>query len=123
MKRRGRKANKIVRDREKARLAHLLLLSFPTSYSLSSSPHNLRLSKRHHAYFVDLFVRKSNDVAVQLYTSLGYVIYRTVLEYYSGDNPEDAYGTVWWRRHIKKTKKQESQWREESCEKKARGQD
>eukprot|EP01064_Diplonema_japonicum_P006012 TRINITY_DN13982_c0_g1_i1.p1 TRINITY_DN13982_c0_g1~~TRINITY_DN13982_c0_g1_i1.p1 ORF type:complete len:199 (+),score=40.19 TRINITY_DN13982_c0_g1_i1:58-597(+) len=34
------------------------------------------------AYFVDLFVRKSNNVAVSMYQNLGYVIYRTVTGYY-----------------------------------------
>ncbi len=46
---------------------------------------------------MDLFVRASNDVAITLYEKLGYVIYRTVLKYYSasGDtDAEDAYGTV-----------------------------
>jgi len=45
-------------------------------------------------YFVDLFVRKSNDVALNLYTKLGYVIYRVVIDYYtshSGVDDEDAY--------------------------------
>eukprot|EP00056_Hartaetosiga_gracilis_P016478 m.5119 g.5119 ORF g.5119 m.5119 type:complete len:177 (+) comp4134_c0_seq1:46-576(+) len=46
---------------------------------------------RHEGYFVDLFVRKSNDVAVKLYEKLGYRTYRTVIEYYSGENAEDAY--------------------------------
>lgn len=27
-----------------------------------------------------------------MYRSLGYTVYRTVLEYYSGDPDEDAYG-------------------------------
>lgn len=27
-----------------------------------------------------------------MYTNLGYIVYRTVLEYYSGDPDEDAYG-------------------------------
>lgn len=27
-----------------------------------------------------------------MYTHLGYIVYRTVLEYYSGDPDEDAYG-------------------------------
>eukprot|EP00392_Amoebophrya_sp_AT5.2_P008939 g8967.t1 len=40
-------------------------------------------------FFVDLFVRGSNKVAVAFYEKLGYVIYRTVLGYYSGE--EDAY--------------------------------
>lgn len=47
---------------------------------------------RKRAYFVDLFVRVSNQVAIKMYTALGYIVYRTVLEYYSGDPDEDAYG-------------------------------
>ncbi|KAF5843362.1 acyl-CoA N-acyltransferase [Dunaliella salina] len=45
--------------------------------------------KFHNGYFVDLFVRKSNDVAVGMYRKLGYVVYREVLGYYSGE--ENAY--------------------------------
>ncbi len=45
----------------------------------------------YNGYFVDLFVRKSNAVAINMYTSFGYSIYRTVLEYYSGVDSEDAY--------------------------------
>ena len=37
-------------------------------------------------------MRMSNKVAVDMYKQLGYVIYRRVLEYYSGDPDEDAYG-------------------------------
>lgn len=29
-----------------------------------------------------------------MYQQLGYIIYRTVLEYYSGDPDEDAYGKI-----------------------------
>eukprot|EP00039_Didymoeca_costata_P014427 m.233306 g.233306 ORF g.233306 m.233306 type:complete len:182 (-) comp16023_c0_seq2:36-581(-) len=51
--------------------------------------------KVYRGFFVDLFVRKSNDVALTLYKKLGYVVYRTVLKYYSGsdddDDGEDAY--------------------------------
>lgn len=47
---------------------------------------------RKRAYFVDLFVRVSNQVAIKMYTNLGYIVYRTVLEYYSGDPDEDAFG-------------------------------
>ena len=47
---------------------------------------------RKDAFFVDLFVRMSNNVAVDMYKQLGYVIYRRVLEYYSGDPDEDAFG-------------------------------
>lgn len=47
---------------------------------------------RKQAYFVDLFVRVTNKIAIKMYQQLGYVVYRTVLEYYSGDPDEDAYG-------------------------------
>ncbi len=43
---------------------------------------------------MDLFVRVSNTVAINMYKNLGYIIYRTVLEYYSGSPDEDAYGKV-----------------------------
>lgn len=42
-------------------------------------------------YFVDLFVRVSNSIAIGFYKKLGYSVYRTVLQYYSGENDEDAY--------------------------------
>jgi len=45
----------------------------------------------YNAYFVDLFVRCSNKVAIGMYESFGYTIYRTVLEYYTGPDPEDGY--------------------------------
>eukprot|EP00929_Paragymnodinium_shiwhaense_P095156 TRINITY_DN56118_c0_g2_i3.p2 TRINITY_DN56118_c0_g2~~TRINITY_DN56118_c0_g2_i3.p2 ORF type:complete len:130 (-),score=21.64 TRINITY_DN56118_c0_g2_i3:118-507(-) len=45
--------------------------------------------KVHDCYFVDLFVRPTNTAALAFYESLGYVVYRTVTGYYSGD--EDAY--------------------------------
>lgn len=44
---------------------------------------------------MDLFVRVSNQVAVNMYKRLGYSVYRTVIEYYSASNgepDEDAYG-------------------------------
>mmetsp|Transcript_113448 Transcript_113448/g.315540 ORF Transcript_113448/g.315540 Transcript_113448/m.315540 type:complete len:175 (+) Transcript_113448:119-643(+) len=43
----------------------------------------------HDTYFVDLFVRPTNAAAISFYKSLGYVVYRTVVGYYSGD--EDAF--------------------------------
>ncbi|XP_065159917.1 N-alpha-acetyltransferase 20 [Atheta coriaria] len=49
------------------------------------------VSEKKNAYFVDLFVRVSNKVAINMYKNLGYIVYRTVLEYYSGDPDEDAY--------------------------------
>jgi N-terminal acetyltransferase B complex catalytic subunit len=41
------------------------------------------------SYFVDLFVRASNKVAVQMYHSLGYVVYRRILNYYSDEDALD----------------------------------
>jgi len=58
------------------------------------------VSENKKCFFVDLFVRASNSVAINMYNKLGYVVYRTVLDYYSGgggggdDGPtadEDAY--------------------------------
>jgi len=43
----------------------------------------------HNVYFVDLFVRSSNQIAIEMYKRLGYIIYRRVLGYYSGE--EDAF--------------------------------
>mmetsp|Transcript_29382 Transcript_29382/g.66408 ORF Transcript_29382/g.66408 Transcript_29382/m.66408 type:complete len:173 (+) Transcript_29382:39-557(+) len=43
----------------------------------------------HDCYFVDLFVRVTNTAAITFYQSLGYVVYRIVTGYYSGE--EDAY--------------------------------
>jgi len=40
------------------------------------------------AWFVDLFVRRSNEIAKELYRKMGYSVYRRVLAYYNDD--EDA---------------------------------
>mmetsp|Transcript_44724 Transcript_44724/g.112126 ORF Transcript_44724/g.112126 Transcript_44724/m.112126 type:complete len:175 (+) Transcript_44724:46-570(+) len=45
--------------------------------------------KKHNGYFVDLFVRKSNELAINMYKKFGYSVYRRVIGYYSGE--EDAY--------------------------------
>uniref|UniRef100_A0A6U4ABV9 N-acetyltransferase domain-containing protein n=1 Tax=Ditylum brightwellii TaxID=49249 RepID=A0A6U4ABV9_9STRA len=45
----------------------------------------------YNAFFVDLFVRASNQLAISMYEKFGYVRYRRVLGYYSGDDPEDAF--------------------------------
>ena len=50
-----------------------------------------QISENKECFFVDLFVRQSNDVAIKMYEKLGYITYRTVLDYYSGDPDEDAY--------------------------------
>jgi hypothetical protein len=52
------------------------------SYSVSGNSYD--------GYFVDLFVRKSNSVAINMYKGFGYVVYRRVIGYYSGE--EDALG-------------------------------
>jgi N-terminal acetyltransferase B complex catalytic subunit len=44
----------------------------------------------YNAYFVDLFVRVSNALAISMYHRFGYSVYRRVLGYYSGE--EDAFG-------------------------------
>lgn len=52
------------------------------------------ISEEKNCYFVDLFVRLSNSIAIDMYKRLGYTIYRRVLGYYSssGSNPdEDAF--------------------------------
>lgn len=54
-----------------------------------------RVTERYHGFFVDLFVRASNAVAIEMYRKLGYDIYRTVNKYYSSSidhSGEDAYG-------------------------------
>ena len=45
----------------------------------------------HAAYFVDLFVRESNAVALQMYGRLGYSQFRRVIGYYTGAHAEDAW--------------------------------
>ena len=44
----------------------------------------------YNAYFVDLFVRKSNHLAQSMYQNFGYSTYRKVIGYYCGNDPEDA---------------------------------
>ena len=41
------------------------------------------------AFFVDLFVRVSNTVAITMYEKIGYSVYRRVIGYYAGE--EDAF--------------------------------
>ncbi len=43
----------------------------------------------YNAYFVDLYVRKSNSLAISMYKKFGYIVYREVINYYSGE--ENAY--------------------------------
>lgn len=48
-------------------------------------------SQVYNAYFCDLFVRSSNALAIYMYEKFGYVKYRRVLGYYSGEDAEDAW--------------------------------
>ena len=54
---------------------------------------------RHAGYFVDLFVRTTNRVAIGMYEQFGYSVYRRVKGYYHGGTrgkkheDEDAFGT------------------------------
>ena len=66
---------------------------------------------RHSGYFVDLFVRKSNEVAIGMYQSMGYLIYRTVVGYYSGPE-EDAYDM---RKSMPRDKNKETLYTERNC--------
>lgn len=36
-------------------------------------------------------MRISNRVAINMYKNLGYIVFTTVLDYYSGETDEDAY--------------------------------
>jgi N-terminal acetyltransferase B complex catalytic subunit len=54
--------------------------------TLSSSLENS--GDEYDAWFVDLFVRKSNKVAQGLYKGLGYSVFRVVKDYYN-DDPTD----------------------------------
>ena len=46
-------------------------------------------SERLSGFFVDLFVRRTNALAIEMYRKMGYSVYREVIGYYSGE--ENAY--------------------------------
>lgn len=50
----------------------------------------------YNGYFVDLFVRASNEVAKGMYTKFGYSVHKRVIKYYSGDPEEDALGMLFY---------------------------
>lgn len=45
-------------------------------------------NKPHKTEFIDLFVKVTNLLAIQLYEKLGYSVYRRVIGYYGGENDE-----------------------------------
>lgn len=46
--------------------------------------------KIHDGWFVDLFVRSKNNIAISMYKNLGYDLYQTVYKYYSGTEKHPA---------------------------------
>jgi N-terminal acetyltransferase B complex catalytic subunit len=50
--------------------------------------------KAYNGWFVDLYVRMSNSVAIDMYRKFGYSVYRRVRNYYAGLTNEDAYGKI-----------------------------
>jgi len=75
---------------------HVTCLSIRSDYRGSGMAKKLmtyleQVSEAKNTYFVDLFVRKSNENAIGMYKKLGYNVYRTVLDYYTGTPDEDAY--------------------------------
>lgn len=59
-------------------------------FARSLMDHLERVSEEQKCYFVDLFVRVSNTTAIGMYEKLGYSKYRRIIEYYSGNPPEDG---------------------------------
>lgn len=54
-----------------------------------------RMTDVYNGWFVDLFVRASNSVAIGIYKKFGYSVYRRVVGYYAereGEVGEDAFG-------------------------------
>jgi ribosomal protein S18 acetylase RimI-like enzyme len=47
---------------------------------------------RYDGWFVDLYARVSNAVAIGMYRKSGYSVYQRVKNYYAGIIDEDAYG-------------------------------
>ena len=47
-----------------------------------------RIGDQQDCYFIDLFVRSSNVLAIEMYKHLGYAVFRRVLDYY---DDEDAF--------------------------------
>ncbi|KAJ3411972.1 N(alpha)-acetyltransferase 20, NatB catalytic subunit [Chytridiales sp. JEL 0842] len=63
---------------------------------------------RYNTYFVDLFVRCSNAVAIGMYKKFGYSVYRRVLQYYSGMKPSDTEDAFDMRKALPRDVKKES---------------
>ncbi|KAK9320695.1 acyl-CoA N-acyltransferase [Lipomyces orientalis] len=60
------------------------------------------------AYFIDLFVRASNALAIGMYRNFGYSVYRRVVGYYGGDDTVDNEDAFDMRKPLKRDKNRES---------------
>ncbi|KAH7107516.1 hypothetical protein BKA62DRAFT_683614 [Auriculariales sp. MPI-PUGE-AT-0066] len=47
----------------------------------------------HHAFFVDLYARSDNQIAIDMYERDGYSVYRQVQGYYAALEPNSIYGS------------------------------
>ena len=61
-----------------------------------------RIGDERSCYFIDLFVRKSNSLAIEMYKNLGYTVFREVLEYYDDESAYDM------RKALKRDESQKS---------------
>lgn len=81
---------------------HVTALSVAPAYRLLGLGKGLmrlleKASEVQEAWFVDLYVRVSNEKAVKMYEGMGYSVYRTVVGYYQGgtqSGDEDGYGEL-----------------------------
>ena len=75
---------------------HVSALSISPDYRRLGVAHQLMnvlelvCDRVYKAYYVDLYVRMSNVLAIAMYKQFGYIVYRQVIGYYSGE--EDAFG-------------------------------
>ena len=60
-------------------------------FARSLMSHLDRVSEDRKCYYVDLFVRQSNSLAISMYEGFGFVQYRKILQYYSGAAQENAF--------------------------------
>ena len=59
------------------------------------------------AFFVDLFVRRSNSKAIAFYESMGYSVFRVVRDYYGGSASEPAEDAFDMRKPMRRDAKRE----------------
>lgn len=86
-------------DHEQIWHGHITAVSVAEDYRRLGIAANLieqveAISEKKKCYYVDLYVRASNTVAVKLYEKLGYIVYRRIKDYYGGtkDDEQDEDG-------------------------------